>query len=166
MKTVFKKFGQVLIFYFASMLISLFASIVLNIPLKFLITNYNNLTNFIVGVLSLCIALFSIFFYEGYKTKKFVLKSLLISLGLLLCFVVIISTLIGHAVYISGPTVYLADYIIRVKAPAHALDLLVLYRYSLIFMLLAFIFIYAPIMLIANYLGVKFKNRKFTYTKK
>lgn len=166
MKIVFKKFGQVIVFYFASMLISLFTSIVLNIPLKFLIPNYNNLTNFIVGILSLCIALFSIFFYEGYKTKKFELKSLLISLGFLLCVVTIVSTLIGHAVYISGPTVYLADYILHLKEPMKIFDPIIVNRCCLYLMLLAFILVYAPLMLIANYLGIKFKKRKFKYTKK
>ena len=147
------------------MIITQIIAIILNIPLKFIIPNFNNLTNFIIDLLGLSTALFVIFFNDGYSDKKFELKPLLIALGLLLCFVTLVSTIIGHAVYISGPTIYLADYIISVKAPAHALDLLILYRYSLIFMLLAFIFIYTPIMLIANYLGVRFKKRKFTYTK-
>ena len=165
MKIVFKKFGQVIVFYFASMLISLFTSIVLNIPLKFLIPNYNNLTNFIVGILSLCIALFSIFFHEGYKTKKFELKPLLIALGLLLCFVTLVSTIIGHAVYISGPTVYLADYILHLKEPMKIFDPIIVNRFCLYLFLLAFVLIYAPIMITANYLGMKFKKRKYKYTK-
>ena len=166
MKKGFKKFGQVFALYFSSMLISLFASIILNIPLKFLITNYNNLTNFIISFLCLYVALFALFFNDGYSNKKFEIKPLFIALGLLLCFVVLVSFIIGHAVYISGPTVYLADYILHLKEPMKIFDPIIVNRCCLYLMLLAFIFIYAPMMLIANYLGVKFKNRKFTYTKK
>ena len=128
MKKGFKKFGQVFALYFSSMLISLFASIILNIPLKFFITNYNNLTNFIISFLGLYVALFALFFNDGYSNKKFEIKPLFIALGLLLCFVVLVSSIIGHAVYISGPTVYLADYILHLKEPMKIFDPIIVNR--------------------------------------
>ena len=165
MKIIFKKFGQVLIYYFASMIITQIIAIILNIPLKFIIPNFNNLSNFIIDLLGLSTTLFVIFFNDGYSDKKFELKPLLIALGLLLCFVTLVSTIIGHAVYISGPTVYLANYILHLKEPMKIFDPIIVNRFCLYLFLLAFVLIYAPIMITANYLGMKFKKRKYKYTK-
>ncbi len=165
-KKFLKTFENVFVYYFASLGISLLIGIILNIPLKLLFDIDKNILNFIPSILCVSISLFVLFFKNGYSDKKFQTKNFLFSLILLLVLIIILTMLIGHAIYISGPTNYIADFIFKKLNPdlyytPIELRTITLNRYKTIAMISAFVFIYSPIMLLGEYLGTKKHKRDF-----
>ena len=159
MKQFFKTFERVFVYYFASVGLSLLANLLLNIPLKFIFENYSSLISFIVGITSMLISLFVLFYLDGYKTKKLELKFFLSSLAVILLLLIAVLFVIGHAVYIAGPTEFLDEYFPKVifQSPINSKVTVNLGSASL--MLGAFVVLYTPIVLLAEYLGAKQQNK-------
>ena len=154
MKIFLKTFERLFVYYFSSMGIALLFEVLLNLPLKFLLgKNFNNLTSFFIGMTSLMIALLLLFYKDGFRHKKFQLTLLLL--------LIIVIYFIGRAVYISGPTDYLARYILYLTNPSMINGKIMLNQYCMILMICAYAFLYAPIILIAEYIGVKRSHNQF-----
>lgn len=155
MKPFLKTLERVFVYYFTSVGISLLANILLSIPLRFVFWNHIALTNFSVGVLSMLISLFFLFYRDGKKTKKVELKLFLPSLVVVLVLIVLITLIIGQAVYVLGPTELLDGFLPKsfVKSPINpkvSFDV-----YSFASGVAAFLLLYSPIMLISEYVGTK-----------
>ena len=160
MKKFLNTFERIFVYYFASMGISLLAIILLNIPMKFLLgDNYSDLTEFFISVFSFVISLFSLFCIDGYRTKKLELKLFALSQLVLLVLLIVVIYFIGRAVYISGPTDNLARYILYEVNPTLINGKVMLNKYCLVLMICAYVFLYAPLMLIAEYIGVKIRKK-------
>ena len=155
MKQFLKTFERVFVYYFSSIGIFMLGSIILNIPLKLIFKNYNSLYDFIVGIVLLVPTLFLLFYRDGKKTKKVELKLFLPSLAVVLVLIVLITLIIGQAVYILGPTELLDELLPKtfVKSPINPKVAIDVYSFGL--GLAAFLFFYSPIMLISEYIGTK-----------
>ncbi len=170
MKSFLKTFERIFVYYFASMGASVLIGVLFNVPMKLLLGNkFNDFTSFIVGIISLLISMFVLFFIDGYRTKKFELKRILLSELILLSLLTVVVYFIGRAIYISGPTDYLAWHILKKVNPTLINGKAMLNKYCLVLMISAYVVLYAPLMLIAEYLGYKGKLcsiRKMTNTSK
>ncbi len=133
MKNFLKTFERLFVYYLASMGIALLFGVLCNIPFKLLLDN-----NF----------------------KVFKLKTFLFSELLLLILLIVVIYIIGRAVYILGPTDYLAHYILHLANPSMINGKIMLNQYCMILMFCAYVFLYAPI-IIAEYIGVKKNNNQF-----
>ncbi len=164
------KFSYYLVTFFMSVIIGLGLNILLDLPLKFLRVVNIDLGHFIIHFLGMCIALYIRSYSKAYNanphTYTFSLKTALISIGLVFVVQILLTLVLtlnvknmGHAVYISGPTVWLSSYILY---PLN-LGTESLYSANLqLNWLLLFIFdilVYGPIMVLGEYLGYR-KNRQ------
>ena len=70
MKRFLKVFERLFACYIESMGISLLVCILLNVPMKFIVKNYSDLINFIIGFTSVVISMFVLGLIDGYKSKK------------------------------------------------------------------------------------------------
>ena len=162
MKPFFKTFERTFVYYFASVGISLLANILLSIPLKFIIKSNMSLASFIVGTLSMLLSLFILFYRDGFKTKKLELKYFLPSLAVILLLLVAILLLIGHAVYIAGPTEFLDEYFPKMLIQSPINLKVVVNLTSAALMIVAFLLLYTPTILISEKFGIKKRNKKHT----
>ncbi len=160
MKNFLKTFERVFVYYFASVGISLLANLLLNIPLKFIFENYSSLISFIVGIISMLISLFVLFYIDGHKSKKFDFRYFLPSLALILLLLVAALFIIGHAVYIAGPTEFLDEYFPKtlIKSPIN--PKVTVNLCSALIMGMAFFILYTPTILLAETLGIKKRNNR------
>lgn len=159
MKLFLKTFERVFVYYFASVGISLLANILLGFPLKFILKNHTGLMSFIVGTLSMLVSLFILFYRDGYKTKRLELRYFLPSLAIVLLILVAVLLIIGHAVYIAGPTEFLDEYFpaILIQSPINPKVAVNLSTAAL--MILAFLLLYTPTIILAEHFGVKKANK-------
>ena len=162
MKLFFKTFERTFVYYFASVGISLLANILLSIPLKFIIKSNMSLASFIVGTLSMLLSLFILFYRDGFKTKKLELKYFLPSLAVILLLLVAILLLIGHAVYIAGPTEFLDEYFPKMLIQSPINPKVAVNLTSAALMIAAFLLLYTPTILISEKFGIKKRNKKHT----
>lgn len=162
MKNFLNTFEKVFVYYFASVGISLLANITLSIPLRFVFQNHINLTSFIVGIISMLVSLFVLFYRDGYKTKKLELKYFLPSLAIVLLILVVVLLIIGHAVYIAGPTEYLDEVFPQILFQSPINSKVTINLISSALMISAFLVLYIPTILLAEKIGVKNRNKKHT----
>ena len=160
LKAFFKEFGYYLVNFFMSVLIGLGISILLDIPTKFIKTINIDLGHFIAYFLGMCIALYVRSYQQGYhqntRTYTFQFKKTLLYVGIVFAVQIALIFIIGgHAVYISGPTYWLASYVLPAADRATIEGRLMIAGYDWLFMILADVFIYAPIMILGEYLGAK-----------
>ncbi len=163
-KTLLKDFGYYLVDFFMSILIGLGAVIIINIPMKFLRLINIDLCSFIVGILCMCITLYMRSYSRSYnantRTYTFQLKRALKCIAMTIVVQILVILLIsGHAVYVSGPTVWLTLFILPDAFRTSLDGRMMIAGYDWMFMLSADILIYAPIMIIGEYLGDK-QNKK------
>ena len=131
------------------------ANIVLSIPLKFIIKGNPSLASFIVGILSMLVSLFILFYRDGYKTKKLELKYFLPSLAVILLLLVAALLIIGHAIYIAGPTELLDEYFPKMLIQSPLNPKVAVNLNSAALMIFAFLLLYTPTILLAEKIGVK-----------
>ena len=72
-----------------------------------------NIFHFAVHFIIFIIALFIFFYKLGYKEHKLKIKSFSTSLIILLVLLLLFAYFVGHAIYVSGATVYLGDYLFK-----------------------------------------------------
>ena len=106
--------------------------------------------------------MFVLFCIDGYRTKKLELKLFALSELVLLVLLIVVIYFIGRAVYISGPTDYLGRYILYKVNPNLINGKVMLNQYCMVLMICAYVFLYAPLILIAEYIGVKIRNKQFS----
>lgn len=163
-KALLKDFSYYLVDFFISVLIGLGVAIVLNIPMKFLRLTNIDLCGFIVSILSMCISLYMRSYSRSYnantRTYTFQLKRALLCIAMTFAAQILLVIIIGgHAVYVSGPTVWLTLSILPDAFRTTLKGRMMIAGYDWMFMLLADILIYAPIMILGEYFGDK-QNKK------
>lgn len=159
MKPFLKTLERIFVYYFASVGLSLLTSVILNVPLKFIIKNYNNAVNFATHALLMLVLLFVFFYRDGYNTKKLELKYFLPSLAVILLLLVAVLLIIGHAVYIAGPTEFLDEYFPKILLQSPINPKVTVNLGSALLMCAAFLILYAPTILLAETLGIKKRNK-------
>jgi hypothetical protein len=167
MKNLLKTFERVFVYYFAAMGLSLLISVLLNIPIKILMGDkFSSLTSFYISILPLILSLFVLFCVDGYKTKQFEFKLFLFSEIILLILLAVVVYFIGRAVYISGPTDYLARHIIYKVNHTVINGKALLNNYCMGLMIFAYLLLYSPLMLIAEYTGTRIRDKSFAKYKR
>ena len=170
LKALFKEFSYYLVNFFISVIIGLGISILLDIPMKFIKTINIDLGHFIAHFMGMCIALYTRSYRQGYhqntSTYTFQLKKVLLYVGIVFAVQIALLLIIGgHTVYISGPTVFLTSYVLPAADRTIAEGRLMIAGYDWLFMILADFFIYAPIMILGEYLGAKQNVKEITQEK-
>ena len=162
-KDFLKGFGDYFIDFFMSVIIGLGIIILVNIPMKFIRTLNMDLCGFIIHLLSMCIVLYIRSYRRGFhtntKTYTFKFKKAILFVGFVFVIQIALILIIGgHAVYITGPTIWFANYILPTADRITTEGRSVIEAYDWLFMFLADIFIYAPIMILGEYRGAKQNN--------
>ncbi len=164
MKNFLKVFDRVFAYYFISMGIFMLVCILLDFPIKMLFHGKSALTDFFIGIISVCITLFVLCYRDGYHSTKLEMKPFALSVCLLLVLLIVITCLmglIGPAIYISGPTNTLAHHIVD-QAGLYLMERkAALYWYCPLFMTIAYISLYAPLMILGKHFGFKRKQSVF-----
>lgn len=160
LKALVKDSGYYFVNFFMAVLVGLAITLVLDLPLKFIRVINVDLGHFAINLLGMCFALYTRSYRQGYhqntRTYTFQYKRTLRCTGVIFAVQIALILIIGgHAVYISGPTYWLASFVQSVVAPDPAKAKIVLALYNWLFMLLADVLIYAPIMLAGEYLGAR-----------
>jgi len=163
-KILLKDFGCYLVDFFMAVLIGLGITVVLNLPMKFIKAINIDLGSFTVQFLSMCYVLYARSFTRSYnantRTYNFQLKKALQCIAMTFAVQILLVIIIGgHAVYVSGPTVWLSSYLFPELDRATREGRLLIAGYDWMFMLLADVLIFAPIMILGEYLGDK-QNKK------
>lgn len=151
--------------YFGSIMIGLAATIVLSFPVKLCTDVDSKLLHFVLMLAAVMVSLAILFFKDGYHNKRFKRKELLLSLPILFALLLIVIRIIGPAIYISGPTDSLARYILLKVNPGLINGKAMLKQYAMDLMTLAFVLVYSPIILLAEYLGAKKHKKDFAPSK-
>ena len=154
-----------------SLIYSLLFTVIRATTLRAAIDKYDaNFIHFTVQFLIFIVALFIFFYKLGYKERKFKIKSFSASLALLMILLLLFAVFVGHAVYVSGATVYLGDFLFKKYQPGlyyRPVDLRTQTRnlYQITSLVCSYIFVYTPLMLIAKYLGIKKHRNDYTKPK-
>ncbi|MBR3592109.1 MAG: hypothetical protein IKL46_04590 [Clostridia bacterium] len=151
-----------LILLLISFVIGLFVSVLLNIPIGFILGETSNLADGITGTLATVITLFLLNFKYGYYENRATLAQLLLVVLSISALQIFITIMLGHSVWFTGPTMSFARYVFELRHP----DMIgvigakkIVAEYNWIFMIIAFWVLYAPSMILGKYLGSK-KGRK------
>ena len=164
MRLVKKQFESCFVILFTAFGIGLLISVLLSIPLGLIIGYTSSLANFISGITAAAVTIFILSFKDGYHNYKF--QWIQLFLAILLTFIaqLLLVIVIGHAAWISGPTILLARFIFNTKHP----DLIgavgskeIVEEYRLISMIIAYWFFYAPLMALGKCLGRKKHQKDF-----
>ena len=169
-KTLPTEFSYYLVDFFMAVIIGLGVSILLDIPMKFMRVINMDIGAFIVHFLSMCIVLYIRSYRRGYhrntQTYTFEPKKAALFVGIVFAVQIVLIFIIGgHAVYLSGPTVWFTSYILPAADRAVAEGRAMIAGYNWIFMILADIFVYAPIMILGEYWGDKQNQKQIAETK-
>ncbi len=165
MRKLFKGVDRVFAYHFISMGIFMLFFILLDFPIKMLFGSKGELTDLIIGIVTVCVSLFVLCYRDGYHSTKLEMKPFLLSVGVLLVLLNAITCLIGligPAIYVSGPTNLLAEYVVDQAGLYLEERKTALYCYCPLFMSIAYLFLYAPFMVLGKHLGFKKKQRDFT----
>lgn len=165
MKKYFKKFEIYFVNFFSSFGIALLVGVICSIPIRFIRTLNSDIGNFSLSIIATVISLFILSYKEGYRRREFQLKLIFISILCLFCLQIILVLIIGHAVYISGPTVHLAYYILYRINPELINGKAMLSNINTDLMISAFFVIYSPTMILGEYIGVRKHRKDFTKQK-
>ena len=167
-KEFIKEFSYYFVDFFMSVLVGFGLVILLNIPVRFLRTLNLELCEFIIHFLGMCIALYVRCYRRGYNTNKythtFQIKKAILFVVLVFIVQVLIVLILGvrnggHAVYVVGPSRHLANYILSIYKATDLPQYVIYVRLNWLFMIGLDFLVYAPIMIIGEYLGTK-RNTK------
>lgn len=172
-----RQYGLCLSTLFASFLIGLAVSVILDMPIGLILTessimsdssmstdSIRTIADGCLGIIGALITIFVKSYTEAYFNNRFVFKGILLAVVLTFITQVIINLILGHSVWFSGPTVYFARYVFEAKH----FDIIgtmgakkILENYQWLFMIIAFWFLYAPVMIFGKYLGTKKSKKNF-----
>ncbi len=157
-----------LILLLISFVMGLFVSVLLNIPIGFILGETSNLADGITGTLATVITLFLLNFKYGYYENRATLAQLLLVVLSISALQIFITIMLGHSVWFTGPTVSFARYVFELRHP----DMIgvigakkIVAEYNWILMIPAYWLIYAPIMIVGKYLGAKKSKKDFAKAK-
>lgn len=174
-RAIKRQYASCFVILFASFLIGLAVRTILNWPIAAILSDNsmlnNNIMSLIDGITGTSIALIALFilsFYDGYYHNKFVFKQILLAVVLTFATQVVLAIALGHSVWFSGPTMFFARYVFKTRH----FDIIgtmgakkVLENYRWLFILIAFWFLYAPLMISGKYLGTKKSKKDFAKVK-
>lgn len=172
-----RQYGLCFFTLFTSFLIGLAVSVILNMPIGFILTESSIISDSSMsidsirtiadgcsGIIGTLITIFVMSYTQAYFKNRFVFKEILLAVALTFITQVIINLILGHSVWFSGPTVHFARYVFEAKH----FDIMgtmgakkVLGNYQWLFMVIAFWFLYAPVMVFGKYLGTKKSKKDF-----
>ena len=162
----FCKLMPYVINYFAGVGIGLLLSVICNIPLRFIKIINIDVGLFLVGIIGMGITLFRRSYRKGYtanpSTYSFKLKTTLLFIVMIFALQSLLNLIIGHTVYTSGPTCWLSNYILSVLNPTMKNAKKMLLGIDWLLVLIADIFIYAPLMILGEYKGSMQHNKDFS----
>lgn len=158
-----KGFSNYFVDFFMAVIVGLSIVILLSIPMRFIRSINTDLSSFVVHFLSMCIVLYIRSYHRGYhintKTYTFDLKKTILFVCIVFAIqIALIFVIGGHAVFISGPSVWLASYILPTADRTVIDGRAMIAYYDWLLMILTDIFIYAPIMIFGEYQGAKKNN--------
>jgi len=163
-KAFIKELSEYFVDFFMSLLIGFGITLLLNLPLKFIRTIDVHLGSFVIHFVCMCIALYIRSYRKGYCANKstyaFCFKKVFLFVGLIFTIQVFIVLLLGvknggHAVYVAGPSRWLAAYVLPYCQSSNLPQNVIFVRLNWLFMIGLDILVYAPIMIISEYLGAK-----------
>ena len=170
LKEFLKGFTPYWINFFATMGIGLLIIIVLTIPMRFLKIIDDDLWSFIVHLAVMCGVLYMRSYRQGYGQNTSIYTFSFKRTGIYTAMVFAVQILLvlifgvrngGHAVYIAGPSRWIANYLLALLNPSDDRLYATYCQLQWSLMLLIDIFVYAPIMVFGEYLGAK-RNVKET----
>ena len=150
--------------FFGALCIGLLCSILFDIPMKFIRVIDYDLGHFITHFTVMCITLYLRSYRKGYhtntRTYTFSLRKTALSIFVIFSIQILLVLILGvnkggHAVYVAGPSRWLANYILTLANVTGTNQYTMYCHYNWVFMLLADVCIYLPIMLAGEYLGAK-----------
>ena len=159
-----KELSEYFVDFFMSLLIGFGVTLLLNLPLKFIRTIDVHLGSFVIHFVCMCIALYIRSYRKGFAANKstytFCFGKVLLFVALVFAVQVLIVLILGvknggHAVYVAGPSRWLASYVLPLCKSATLPQNVIFVRLNWLFMIGLDILIYAPIMIIGEYLGTK-----------
>ncbi len=166
MKKFFKTFERILLYYFAAMGVSLCATIVFDVPIKFVLNGADlHLALFIIGSFASIATMLLLSYFEGRRSGNLEPKYFCSALAALLAILIIVIAILGHVIYISGPTDHLARFVLYKTNPGLTNGKSMLNLYSLWFMVGAYLLLYSPTMLVGRLWGNKNRQKFFSRLK-
>lgn len=140
----------------------LLSTIICTTPLRFLKILDDNVASFLTGIIPALILLFTRSWRRGYQsnsaTYQFRFRNTCLLIGMTFGIQILLALLIAPTVYISGPAAWLSDYF---SSPLLTSDEYPIAIHDWLLMLLSDLFLYAPAMIIGEYLGAKKHENEF-----
>lgn len=180
-RAIIRQYSFCFVAFFASFLIGLAVSVIMDIPIGVTLTESSlmdenpvladHIRNFAVDatyLISTLITVFVLSYTYGYRKNGFVFKQILFGIILTFVTLLVLNFVLGHSVWFSGPTMFFARDVFEV---IH-FDVMgtmgakkILENYQWLFMVIAFWFLYAPLMILGKYLGSKKSKKDFANAK-
>lgn len=146
---------------FPSFGIGLLVSVLLNAPLGLIIGRTGSLIDSLSGFIATAAAIFMLSWKDGYRNCKFKHTQLLLGIVLTFATQVFLVIIFGHTAWFSGPTIFIARYVINIVYPDLTYGKEILENYRWTFMIIAFWIIYVPLIFFGKYLGLKKHKKDF-----
>lgn len=160
-KTVLKEYEIYFVILIVSIAIGNLIDIITRIPIGLILGETSDLWGFIIGNIGTIIAMFVLSFKKGYRCRKLEYKKMLLNTIFLLVLQLVVALTIGHTVYISGPSVFLATVVSGITDFRSE----ILNMYETFFMVVIFLFNYAPAIILGQYFGFKKRKKDFPKNK-
>lgn len=159
---LFREFFPYFITLYAGIGMGLLVTIVCEIPLGFLKILDGSLARFLTGIIPALILLFIRSWRKGYQsnsaTHRFKFRNVCLLIGMTFGVQILLSLLIAPTVYISGPAAWLSDYFSSSLLTSGEYPIAL---HDWLLMLSSDVFLYAPTMMIGEYLGAKKHENEF-----
>ena len=159
---LFRRFVPYFINFYAGIGMGLLVTCALIIPIRFLKIIDDGLGSFITGIIPMLIMLYTRSWQKGYHansaTYTFDFQKVCLSVVMTFGVQILLALLLAPTVYISGPPAWLSDYF---TSPMLTEGEYGIALHDWLLMLAADVFLYAPVMVIGEYLGAKKHNNDF-----
>lgn len=152
MKNYIATFGRIIIKFLLSTVLGFLATFILDIPIKLIFEGDANIISFISGsVLTVLIMMF-VFYNDGYQYQKYEPGKIIVSLIFILIITVVFIGSVKVSSFLTGPTIWLTNYIFHTDFQTQDIST---YVSNIVLFSVAFVFVYSPIILIFENLGIK-----------
>ncbi len=169
-----KSFSYYFVDFFMSVLAGLGITLLLDTPIKLIRDLNMGLGQFLIHFLGMCVVLYFRSYRRSYHansyTYTFQFKKVLLFVGMVFVSQVLLVLILGvknggHAVYIAGPSRWLAKYILSVCDTTEISQYTMYRQLNWLFMILLDVLVYAPIMILGEYWGYKKHSKEITTAK-
>ena len=164
-RPVKKQYDSCCLILISSFGIGLLITVLLSIPIGLVIGETSILANSIISLGSAVISIFILSFKNGYNNYNFQWNHLFIETLLTFITQLLLVMVFGHTAWFSGPTIFWARFIFNT---IHS-DLIgsvesneIVENYRWVFMIIAYWFIYTPLIILGKCLGRKKHKKDFS----